>query len=312
MQSKFRRIQTLLTPLRVFEAAARAESFTKAANELGMRQPSVSRHIANLEADLGVALFERNHNNPTLTRAGRDLAHATDLGLTHIQTAVENVAATPRRAGLTLACSFSFAHGWLLPRFSDLRRATGQAPIHLVVSYWLEDLKRDDVDLVVNWRSRDGTDWPSIGLFDEVVYPVCAPNYLRQHPHLAQAEGDPNAILSGDLLHYAEREHEFVGWEHWFAHLGQSTPPDAAAYRHSNYHFMIQAAMDGEGVALGWHHLVADQIAAGRLSRIGPALHYRDAAYSLEYRPDLDESDLRDSVLDWFRAEADALPTVDK
>lgn len=309
MPSRFRRIQTLLTPLRVFEAAARLGGFTRAAQELGMRQPTVSRHIANLEADLGVALFRRDHNKLALTEAGRDLAHAVDLGLSHIQTAVHSASAHAPRGGLTLACSFSFAHGWLLPRFSDLRRAAGDTPIHLVVSYWLEDVKLDDVDLIVNWRGGGWTDWPRLSLFDEVVYPVCAPAYLDRHPHLTQG---PDALGAEDLLHFEERDHEFVSWDEWFAQSGRPTPKAPDSYRHSNYHFMIQAAMDAEGVALGWHHLVCDQIASGRLVQIGAPLHARSGAYSLEYRPDVGPPELREAVLGWFRDQAAALPPAPK
>lgn len=298
MPSRFRRIQPHLTALPVFEAAARLGSFTRAGGELGISQPSVSRHIANLEEALGQPLFTRDHNRLTLTAEGAALAGAIDLGLSHIDTAYRKVAQGPRRQGLTLACSFSFAHGWLLPRFSDLRRAAGDTPIHLVVSYWLEDVALDDVDMVVNWRSRGWTEWPSLSLFDEVVYPVAAPSW--------QGRGD--TLAPADLLHFEERDNEFVGWERWFAHTGQTMPDVTDAYRYSNYHFMIQAAMDGEGVALGWHHLVADQIAQGRLQRVGAPMHYRDDAYSLEYRPNSTAPETVQAILNWFRAEVTRTP----
>ena len=300
MPSRFRRIQAHLTALPVFEAAARLGSFTRAGEELGISQPSVSRHIANLEEALGQALFVRDHNRLTLTVEGAAFAGAVDLGLSHIDTAYRKLAQGPRREGLTLACSFSFAHGWLLPRFSDLRRAAGSVPIHLVVSYWLEDVDLDDVDMVVNWRSRGWTEWPSLSLFDEVVYPVTAPWW----------EGRADTLSAADLLHFEERDNEFVGWERWFAHQGQPMPDISDAYRYSNYHFMIQAAMDGEGVALGWHHLVADQVSEGRLQRVGPPMHYRDDAYSLEYRPDTGAPDTMQAVLDWFRVEIAKTPAV--
>lgn len=268
---------------------------------MGISQPSVSRHIANLEDALGQPLFMRDHNRLTLTPEGAALAGAVDLGLSHIDTAYGKLAHGPRRSGLTLACSFSFAHGWLLPRFSDLRRAAGDTPIHLVVSYWLEDVELDDVDLVVNWRARGWTEWPSLSLFDEVVYPVAAPTWQG---------ASPDHLTAPDLLHFEERDNEFVSWEHWFSHHDLPMPDTSDAYRYSNYHFMIQAAMDGEGVALGWHHLVADQIAQGRLKRVGPPMHYRDDAYSLEYRPDSDTPETLQAVLEWFRAELRKTPTV--
>ncbi|WP_282608318.1 LysR family transcriptional regulator [Pelagibius sp. Alg239-R121] len=310
MPSRFHRVRHLLTTLPVLEAAARNGSFTRAGDELGLSQPTVSRHIANLEADLGVTLFTRQHNQLTLTREGRALADAIELGLSHIDAAARQVSITQKQLGLTLACTHSFAHGWLLPRFSSLRRATNQAPIHLVVSYWLEDVDLDEIDLVISWRTRGWTDWPRLALFDEVTYPVCSAAFLAQHPGINSGDSNPSQLSQAPLLNYVERDSDYVSWENWFSHFGCSYVQAPDAYRFSNYHFMIQAAIDGEGIALGWHHLVADQIAAGRLCRVGPAYKHRNAAYTLEFRDDRSAPDRLSPVLEWFRAEASKTPEI--
>jgi LysR family glycine cleavage system transcriptional activator len=307
MQTRFRRIQTLLTPLRVLEAAARQGSFTKAAEELGLSQPSVSRHIASLEQDLGTVLFLRDHNKLTLTEEGRTLASSVDLGLSHILAAVQSLAAPQPRSGLTLACTHSFAHGWLLPRFSDLRRAIRDVPINLVVSYWLKDIVVDEIDLIVSWRTKGWTDWARLPLFDEVVYPVCAPAYLIGHPELAS----PESLLKAKLLNYDVPDDNQIGWEVWFSRQGCAYAAPRDGYQFSNYHFMIQAAMDGEGVALGWHHLVADQIAENRLIKIGPAFRQPNSTYTLEYRRDRLAAVDVVPVLDWFRKQAGELAPPD-
>ncbi len=310
MQSRFRRIHHLLNALPVFEAAARRDSFTRAGEEIGLSQPTVSRHIANLEADLGVELFSRNHNKLILTEEGRTLANAVDLGLSHIDNAVRQCTVSAQRNGLTLACTHSFAHGWLLPRFSSLRHATGQPPVHLVVSYWLEDVNPDEVDLIISWRPRGLTDWPRLPLFDEITYPVCSPDFLERHPDLTTPRTDPARLAVAPLLNYAGHDGDYAGWENWFRHFGCDFASANDAYRFSNYHFMIQAAMDGEGVALGWHHLVADQIADGRLCQVGSAYRRRNAAYAVEYRDEQDLSDRLSTVLEWFRNEAAKTPAI--
>ena len=307
MQSRFRTIQTILTPLRVLEAAARLGSFTKAASELGLSQPSVSRHIASLEEDLRTNLFVRSHNKLAITADGRTLANAVDLGLSHILTAVQAISTVQPSEGLTLACTHSFAHGWLLPRFSSLRRASRDRPINLIVSYWLKDIVLDDVDLIVNWRSSAGPSWRRLPVFDEIVYPVCSPDYAKS---LAPSP-IPIALQKAELLDYDVLDEGQIGWKNWFEAQGLQAVFPSRRDLFSNYHFMIQAAVDGEGVALGWHHLVSDQITQGRLVKIGPAFRQKNSCYALDYRQDrLSLTDLS-SVLGWFKDQSAALAPPD-
>lgn len=307
MQSRFRRTQHLLNALPVLEASARLGSFTRAGEELGLSQPTVSRHIANLESDLGVELFVRRHNQLTVTKHGRNLANAVDLGLSHIDGTIRKTATGSRLEGLTLACTQSFANCWLLPRFSKLRHATGHKPVHLLVSHWLEDMNPEDVDIIAHWRPQGWANWPRIHLFDEVTFPVCAPDYLARNPVLAQSDAHPSSLFQFHLLQYEERATEFVSWRDWFANLGCCYKPQEAAYRFSSYQFMLQAAQDGEGIALAWHHLVADLIAAGNLVQVGPAFRRPDAGYFLEYRDDRRTPDHLPVVLDWFRQAASGI-----
>lgn len=286
-----------MTPLRVLEASARQGNFTKAAEELGISQPSVSRHIANLEQELGTSLFLRNHNKVRLTEDGRALAKAVDMGLSHILSQVDKIAAPQPAKGLTLACTHSFAHGWLLPRFSSLRQAMQGMPIKLVVSYWLKDVVINEVDLIIGMSGDGWTGWPHIHLFDEIIYPVCAPRYLEENPDVLTLA----ALPKERLLDFEILDDRQLGWDRWFAEQGLAFEGSEGCNLFSNYHFMIQAAMDGEGIALGWHHLVADQIKQGRLVKVGPALTPPASRYTLEYHPDYaTQSDL-EPVLDWFR-----------
>jgi len=307
MQSRFRRTHHLLNALPVLEASARLGSFSRAGEELGLAQPTVSRHIANLESDLGVELFVRRHNQLTVTKQGRHLANAVDLGLSHIDAAIRKTATGSRLEGLTLACTQSFANCWLLSRFSKLRHATGQKPVHLLVSHWLEDVNPEEVDIILHWRPQGWANWPRVHLFDEVTFPVCSPDYLVRNPMLAQSVVNPSALSQFQLLQYDERATEFVSWQDWFENFGCSYKPQEAAYRFSSYQFMLQAAQDGEGIALAWRHLAADQIAAGNLVQVGPAFRRPEAGYYLEYRDDRRTPDHLPLVLDWFRQAASGI-----
>ena len=303
MKARFRRLQHLMTPLRVFEASARHGSFTRAAEELTLSQPSVSRHIATLEQDLGVTLFHRNHNKLQLTAPGRSLSSAVGRGLSDILEAVELVSSNPERGGLILACTQTFAHGWLMPRFSSLRRGAGDEPINLAVSLWLKDINLREVDMVFGWRAEGQTDWPRLPLFPERIYPVCAPGY----PGAGQRPLSAEDLLEERLLQFDMPEAAHAFWPEWFDHFGLSYKEPNSGYRHSNYQFMMQAALDGEGIALGWHHLVADHVKAGRLVRAGPVFAPEDSVYSIEYRPEKVEQTNMRRVLEWFRRQAVAL-----
>ncbi|MEP4038281.1 LysR substrate-binding domain-containing protein [Pseudophaeobacter sp.] len=301
MQGRFRRIQHLLNALPVLEASVRLGSFTKAGEQLGLSQPTVSRHISNLEDHLGVPLFIRQHKKLTATRNARELARATDLGLSHIDSAVRKTMMEATAEGLRIACTQSFANCWLLPRFSDLRRASGDSQIHLLASHWLDDIDLDGVDMIIHWRQTGWACWPIQRLFDEVTFPVCAPDYLACNPSLQNCLSDPSRLSDFDLLHYEERPTEFVSWEDWLNNFGGAFSRQDAGYRFSDYQFMLRAAMDGEGVALAWQHLAADQIASGELVQVGPAYRRPDAGYFLEYRKDGANPDQLGRVLTWFR-----------
>jgi len=100
-------------------------------------------------------------------------------------------------------------------------------------------------------------------------------------------------------------------WPEWFAQFGVAYVPPKKGYRYSNYQFTIQAAIGGEGIALGWHHLVCDHVAAGRLVRVGPIFSPQAAMSFLEYRPRSLSGELMEPILAWFKAQAEQLPQVE-
>ncbi|MCW3782108.1 LysR family transcriptional regulator [Defluviimonas sp. CAU 1641] len=289
-----------------FEAAARLGSFTRAAEELNVSQPTVSHHVQTLEAAIGAELFSRHHNRIALTRAGRALADAVALGLGHIEQAARQIALRPSGSGLVLACSMGFTHGWLLPRFSRLRLALSDYPIHLVTTDWHQGFDRETADIIVDWQSVGRASRTTIPLFPEIVFPVCSAGYLNEHPELATADAQPRALLGCTLLHFDERDSEFANWEKWFAAQGvvYGIPPNA--YRFSNYDLILRAVADGEGLGLGWLHLIEERLAAGSLVRVGRTLCNEMTAYGLDVRHGTVPDDVLERAVAWFRSEAGA------
>lgn len=302
MQARFRKIEPLLSALPVFEAAARHQSFTKAAQELNLSQPTVSHHIQNIEAWMEVPLFARRHNRVRLTTVGEQLAAAVSLGLGHIDKEVRAIQSRTQPGELTLACSIGFANSWLMPRFSSLRRAIDGYPVTLATTDWHRGFDRDSADLLVVWTGEAPSRHERIPLFPERVVPVCSPEFLNNHPELKL--DDPERLATYPLLHYDEQDSGFVNWTSWFASQGVAYTPPSERYVFSNYEFLLQAVTEGEGIGLGWAQLIKTRMEAGQLWPVGPVVTGDDSAYSVEIHRGGVPDDVLDKAADWFRAES--------
>ncbi len=302
MQKRFRMTERLLSALPVFEAAARLESFTKAANELNLSQPTVSHHIRQIEEQLDTKLFARNHNRLRLTAVGQQLSAAVALGFGHVEQELRSVLGRTHPGGLTLACSMGFANGWLMPRFSSLRRAIGDTMVNVETTDWLTGYDRDTADLIIVWTGDRKSPHERIALFPEIVSPVCSPEFLARHPHLT-GPCPAERLLTLRLLHYDERDSQFMNWSKWFALRGVSFDLPKDRYVFSNYEFLLQAVIEGEGIGLGWDHLVHELLATQRLVRIGNSVQGEETAYFLEVRRGRVSDAVLDSVVEWFQAE---------
>ena len=137
---KYDALAGILGALPAFESAARQMSFTKAAEELGVTQPAISRRIHSLENVLGIAVFRRDHNKLELTLEGREILAAVELGLGHLNEAVGQIAGRGAARKLTMACGFSFSAMWLQPRFTRFRQMLDGLEVHLIASEFPDDL----------------------------------------------------------------------------------------------------------------------------------------------------------------------------
>jgi len=303
MQKPFKNVSGSLNALLVLEAAVRHESFTKAASELQLTQPSVSRHVANVEARLGCALFHRVNNRLFPTEAGHRLADAVALGLSHAETVWESLSRTRVDDDLVLATTFGFADQWLLPRFSGLKQHLGEKRVRLVTSDWMEMLDMDRVDAAIVWDLSRAPERPSVPLFAEEVFPVCSPDYLRRNRFL---DGEPSTLVQADLLHFDVGASQFLTWERWFARCGIACPSGRKRDIYDAYPFLLQAAREGRGVALGWRFLVERLVEEGALVQVGPKVNNREVAYYLQYRASGARRSAVEALVSWFRQETRA------
>ena len=289
-----------VTGLVVFEAAARHLNFTRAAAELKITQAAVSRQVQALERHLGVELFQRRHRGLLLTRAGLDLHKAVSMGLEHIAHAAEDVRRVRRGAEVTVSTSVTFASYWLLTRVAKFRAAHPDIELRLVASAPVSDLAAARIDLAVRYGA--GT-WPgvqAVHLLDNEVFPVCAPGYLDGRP----APREPADLVDETLLHLVEYDRNWVTWGAWLGAFGIDLRPTKRGLEFDNYLILVQAALDGQGIALGGGRLADDFLASGALVRPLAATLRSERAFYLLIPTDVTLSAPARRFRDWILAEA--------
>jgi LysR family glycine cleavage system transcriptional activator len=254
-----------LGSLRTFEAAGRLLSFTKAAAEIAVTPAAVSHQMRELEDQLGVRLFERNSRSMRLTPQGEILHAAVSDSVDRLRRALARIRHSDARPRLMLTASPSIASKWLVPRLEHFLRIAPEADIRIDVSSEPLDFARDEIDVAI--RFGDGN-YPGLSvepLFEETVFPVCAPRLLEGPDPLRR----PEDLLKHTLIH-VEWNNQWATWPNWKMWLMAAGMRDVETSRglhFSHTALAIQAAIDGQGVALGDSTLVADDLAAGRLVR---------------------------------------------
>ena len=252
--------------LNTFAIVARHDSFSSAADELEIGQSAVSHAIRHLERWFGCALFERDHRGIRLTAEGRILADGVGAGLTRVHQAVRDVQYLNDHATEVVAISVSTAtaSNWLIPRLAAFKAAHPEIDVRCVTTDSDRHFDTGSVDLFVPvGRAR----WPGCQrwpLCDETVYPVCSADYAAT---VGPVPWSIETLMETELLTLQERHRSRMRWSEWFAAVGAGAPDGAGRGITNDYTVLLHAAMEGQGVGLGWHHLVGDLVRQGRLVR---------------------------------------------
>ncbi|MBI3899267.1 MAG: LysR family transcriptional regulator [Gammaproteobacteria bacterium] len=251
-----------LQSLVYFEAAARLLNFTAAANELGTTQPAVSHRIGDLEQDLGTPLFKREHRGVSLTAAGVRLYEAVHESLGTIGVAAAEIRACRTRQVLTVATDFGFAAYWLMPRLGALRALLPELDVRIVTAQSEIDARVEPVHISILFGTGEWPGCESERLFPEIVVPVCSTAFYDRH----RLTGDPAELVRLPLLHLERpAPSRWLAWDDWFALYKLRGDASAHDLTFNNYPLVIQAAMAGQGVALGWLPLVEETLSSGQL-----------------------------------------------
>lgn len=285
-----------LVSLCAFDLVARHGNFTGAARSLGVTQSAVSQRIKDLETSLGIALFKRDHRGAEITSDGSRLLASVRPALEMMGTAVADLVERRTKPRVRLSVDFAFATFWLLPRLPRLRDELKDVDVQILASQTPCESAGDDCDLVIYMTPVDDLGPRDVLLLREKVVAVCSPAFLSGHGPLGSAA----ALLDLPLLSLSgPPAAPWLNWQGWFAALGVGGERTCNQTSFSNYDLVIQAALDGQGVALGWLGLIDDLLAAGRLETATGDIVTSSVGYAITRRYTV-RSDPLEHVFAWI------------
>jgi DNA-binding transcriptional LysR family regulator len=250
-----------LSALNAFDAVARHGTLTRAALELNVSQPAVSRRIAALEADLGTPMFARDTRPLRLTADGRRLFEVLRASLNRLEQVVHEIRGARPGQKIVLGVDPGFASYWLLPRLPRLQAAFADYSLRILTGDFSDD--RDDVDLLIEFGPGRSA---SVGrILGENVFAVCSPTYLAGRRRIFGLDE-----LRAQRLLWLEDPHErWYSWKSWFESLRKPLGSNALeTVSFNDYSLLLSAALAGQGVALGWDGLIDQFLESGTLMRV--------------------------------------------
>ena len=249
-----------LATLEAFEAAFRHENFSRAADELFQSQATVSRRVRELEADLGVTLFERHRYHVAPTPDAVALVGSVRLALSELSVAAERIRRNSAAStSLTVLTSMSLASDVVAPVLGELQQRYPDLNIRVVSSCESIETTREDFDVAIQYGSAVSERFDVEYVADEPVFPVCSPEIAAQLPDSVSLDD----LGSMPLL---DVDYGDSGWTRWSDVLGADRASGRVVV--TSYELSLHLAEQGSGIALGWERSVASRLAAGTLVRV--------------------------------------------
>jgi LysR family transcriptional regulator, glycine cleavage system transcriptional activator len=252
-----------LNGLAAFEAAGRHMSLTRAAAELNVTPGAVSKHIKLLETEIGAKLFVRLHRALELTTEGAALLESLKGAFTQIADTLDTFRTGGAKHAVTIGTTSAFAQFWLLPRMGQFWKDHQAIVVDHVISDKTQDSVISPVDLRVRYGSGQFQDEFSTKLFDDTIIAVAAPTFLHGRRISGLQDFVDLPLLSVEGVDWT--------WTTWgdFLRDGKVGARLLNVRRFNSFVIAMQAALDGQGVVLGWRSLVKDLIDAKRLVHVG-------------------------------------------
>lgn len=292
-----------LNALRAFEAAARHLNFSRAADELSVTPGAVSQQIQNLEDYVGAALFKRTPKGLLLTDAAQTALPALREAFDRLAEAASLLTAAVDGRRLTITAAPSFAAKWLMSRLGDFERSHPQVDIWLSTGMDLVDFAAGEVDVAIRYGSGRYPGLEVQRLMAERVIPVASPTLLAENPLTT-----PEELANHVLLHDGspDLDDSCPDWPMWLAARGLKSIDGARGPRFNLSSLVIEAAINGRGVALAKETLALDDIEAGRLVTPFDIQTEVDFAYHLVYPKAKGRLPQVKAFVGWITAQAEA------
>ena len=284
--------------MRLLVEIDRKGSLSAAAEALGLSQPAVSYQVRLLEQRVGLPLLQRLHRGVRFTDEGRRLLAIADRTVAEVDGLQRSLRAARRRPTVRLATDYAFSSLWLIPRMHAFRQSHAEIDLQIVATQRLGHHWREDADLAVAFGTAGEFSSQGTLLMPERVVPVCAPTLLQQ-----PADNAPMLIEAGPLIHLeADNLSPWLDWKSYAeqATLGAIHHDRPGDLRFNTYALVIQAAMGGQGIALGWLGIIDQLLAANLLVAAGPSVSVPERGYWLVNGT---ESDAARLLATWLVAE---------
>ena len=288
--------------LRGFVAVGRRMSITLAAQDLCLTQSAISRQVHTLEEQLGVKLFFRGYRSITFTSEGERLFRIADSSVQHLQDVLGTLTASRERLPVTITASIGVTALWLLPRLAQLQQQFPSIDVRVAANNKNLDLRTESVDLAIRYCRQAAAPAGAIRLFGEKVVPVARPS-LQVGP-LGSATG----VVAHVLLEFDDPARPWLRWGDRLAALARPAPKPKGVLRFNQYDSVIQAAVAGQGIALGRWALVAPMLHDGRLVALEdvPVNVESEHAYWLVQATNEPRTDVQ-TIVDWILEESRAV-----
>ena len=296
-----------LNALRAFEASARHQSFSAAAEELNVTPAAVGQLVRTLEEWLETPLFHRMKSGKVRlipTEAAETALPDIRAGFDKLVVGLERLKESTVSGILTVAVSPAFAAKWLLPKLYRFQETRPDTDVRLDTSLKPVDFAAQRIDVGVRYGQGE---WPGLAaekLMDEEVYPVCSPAFLQRNNGFKH----PKELLRETFIHDLSLD-TFTGfptWHEWLKKAGVTDKPTTNSIQINNSAAVLQSAIDGRGIALARSVMVRDDLAAGRLVRLFPDIQFDSPlAYYVVYRPELAELAKMKAFKNWLVSEVE-------
>ena len=270
-----------LHSLIAFDATVKHGSMTLAAEELGISQPLVSQRIRALEEVLGGVLINRENKPTTPTMAGTKYHNEIERSLATILRATDSAKHdfNDFRTKISISAYFGFAFHWLMPRLQRLQQAFPDYLFEIQPTNSLSDLIASQADIVFHYSSLAGKYEYEHMMIEEEVFPVCSPDLAKK---LGLKPGQAlNNLSDFPLLHKDVDDPRWPNWKSWSKGVGIKPSNNPIGFRYNNFPLIVEAAVAGQGLCLGWKGLITSFTEEAKLVPLGPNLTSPGRGYTI-------------------------------